>query len=104
MAKNDLEEREKIRISRRKNHPNKNELQLRDLHSFLHSEPSGICRCTPTGMSTTVSMLNELQLWDLGCLLTPPAPEESAGPAQTCTTGTSNTLSMDCNWGISVVC
>ena len=45
-------------------------LQLRDLHSFLTSEPSGICRSTTTDMSTTVSSFNELQLWDLDCLLT----------------------------------
>ena len=30
-------------------------LQLRSLRSFLHSEPHGNCRCTPTGISTTLS-------------------------------------------------
>ena len=32
-------------------------LQLRNLRSFLPSKP-GSCRCTTTGMATTVSMLN----------------------------------------------
>ena len=40
-----------------KNPLDQNERHLRDLHSFLHSEPPGICCCTPTRMSTTVSML-----------------------------------------------
>ena len=47
----------KCRISLRKTRPSQNERQLRDHHSFLHSEPPGICRCTPTGMSTQVSRL-----------------------------------------------
>ena len=42
-------------------------LQLRDLRSFQHSEPPSICRCTSTGMSTTVSTH---QRGDLDCLLT----------------------------------
>ena len=64
-----------------KNQPDQNERQLRDLHSFLHSEPSGIFRCTTTGMSTTVSSCNELQLWELDCLLTV-CTRELAGRAQ----------------------
>ena len=40
------------------------------------------------------SIFNELQLWDLDCLLT----ACTRGICWTCTTGTSNTLSMDCNW------
>ena len=36
----------------------------------LWSEPHGICRCTTTGMCTTVStQKDELQLWELNCLL-----------------------------------
>ena len=31
-----------------KNPTDQNERQLRDLHSLLHSEPPGICCCTPT--------------------------------------------------------
>ena len=58
-----------------------NVLQLRDLHSFLTSEPPGICRCTTTGMCTTESRFNELQLWELDCLLTD-CTRELAGPAQ----------------------
>ena len=45
-------------------------LQLRDLRSFLTSQPPCICRCT----TTTVSMLNGLQLWELDCLLTDCTP------------------------------
>ena len=57
-----------------------------------------ICRCTPTGMSTTLSKheYDELQLWELGCLLTVCA--RLVGPAQQ----TSITLSMYCNWRISM--
>ena len=41
-----------------------------------------------------------LQLWDLDCLLT----DCTRGICWTCTRGTSNTLPMERNWGISVVC
>ena len=40
------------------------------------------------GMATTVSSFNELQLWDLNCLLT----DCSRGPCWTCTTETFRTF------------
>ena len=42
-----LTEREKCRIYQ-------NERQLRDLHSFLHSEPPGVCCCTQTVKNSRV--------------------------------------------------
>ena len=73
-------------------------LQLRDLRSFLHSDTQHLS-LTLTGMSTTLSTqeYDELQLWELDCLLH--CTRELAGPARQ----TSNTLPMNCNWRISMV-
>ena len=71
-------------------------LQLGDLRSFLHFDTQHLSLNT-TGMSTTWSKRNGLQLWDLDCLLTD-SNEESAGPAQQ----TSITLSVCFNRRISV--
>ena len=80
-----------------KNRPDQNERQLRDLHSFLHSEPPGVCCCTPTGMSTTMSMLQRPATVGLDCLLTActrgicwtPAQTERGTPFQWTATGES---------------
>ena len=68
-------------------------LQLRGLHSFLHSEPPGKCRCTQRACNNIVqarirraatvgSELSSRRLHPKICW--------------TCTTDTSNTLSMNC--------
>ena len=114
----DLEEREKCRISRRKKH-----LHHHSRHTVRMSMncASRTCTCSKKNATPGPSQFSDhsasvvdinghvndnvhastsLQLWDLDCLLT----DCTRGTCLTCTTETSNTLSVNCNWRISVVC
>ena len=62
-------------------------LQLRSLRSFLHSEPPSSCRCTQRACNNIVQARIRR------------APKKLLDLR----TGTSKTLSMSCNWGISMV-
>ena len=73
-------------------------INVLQLENLCGKRTRGICNCATKGMSTNLSKeFDELQLWDIDCLLR--AAHEFAGPAQQ----TSITLSMNCNCEISMV-
>ena len=70
------------------------DLQLWDPTEFcILNHPASVVAHTRACQQTR-SSFNELQQWDLDCLLT----AYIRGIWWTCTTRTWNTLSMDCNW------